>query len=88
MASKNISINVICPGGVLTERLKNLLKTRSERENVNFKELIIESEKSIPAGRFAQPSEIGNIISFLCSEKAAYINGVSLAVDGSLIKSF
>ena len=88
VASKNISINVICPGGVFTERLKNLLKTRSERENVNFKELIIESEKSIPAGRFAQPSEIGNIISFLCSEKAAYINGVSLAVDGSLIKSF
>lgn len=88
VASKNISINVICPGGVLTERLENLLKTRSKRENINYKKLLLESEKSIPARRFAQPSEIGNIISFLCSEKGAYINGVSLAVDGSLLKSF
>ena len=88
VASKNISVNVICPGGVMTERLENLLKTRCKRENANFEELLLESEKGIPAGRFAQPTEIGNIISFLCSEKAAYINGVSLAVDGSLLRSF
>jgi 3-oxoacyl-[acyl-carrier protein] reductase len=88
LAPFNISANVICPGGVLTERLENLIQARSEREGRDFQELLQESQLSIPAKRFANPSEIANAILFLTSEKGGYINGVSLAVDGGLLKSF
>jgi len=88
LAPFNISANVICPGGVLTERLESLINARAERESRNYDELLIESQMSIPAKRFAQPSEIADTILFLTSEQGGYITGVSLAVDGGLLKSF
>lgn len=88
LAKENISVNVICPGGVLTDRLKELLLVRSEKENISYEDLLLQSEQGIPAKRFADPSEIANTIVFLASDKGAYINGVSLPVDGSLLKSF
>lgn len=88
LAPFNISVNVICPGGVLTERLISLINTRAERENRSYKEILTESQLSIPAKRFADPSEVANAILFLTSESGGYITGVSLAVDGGLLKSF
>ncbi len=88
LAPFNISANVICPGGVLTERLESLIHARSERESRNYQELLQESQLTIPARRFADPSEIADAILFLTSEKGGYINGVSLAVDGGLLKSY
>jgi 3-oxoacyl-[acyl-carrier protein] reductase len=88
LAPFNISVNVICPGGVLTERLISLIHARAERENRNYEDLLTESQMSIPAKRFADPSEIADTILFLTSDKGGYITGVSLAVDGGLLKSF
>jgi 3-oxoacyl-[acyl-carrier protein] reductase len=88
LAQYNISANVICPGGVLTERLESLIVARGERENRSYDELLNESQMSIPAKRFATPAEIADTILFLTSERGGYITGVSLAVDGGLLKSF
>lgn len=88
LAQYNISANVICPGGVLTERLESLILARGERENRSYDELLNESQMSIPAKRFASPAEIADTILFLTSERGGYITGVSLAVDGGLLKSF
>lgn len=88
LAASNITANVICPGGVLTERLTSLITTRAERENRNFQEVINESQLSIPMQRFATPEEIANTVLYLVSEPGGYITGVSLAVDGGLLKSF
>ena len=88
LAPDNITVNVICPGGVLTERLKSLIEDRSTRENRNYNEILKESQASIPANRFASSNEIADTILFLASERGAYITGVSLPVDGGLIKSF
>ena len=88
LAPFNITANVVCPGGVLTERLGSLIHARAERENRNYEDLLTESQMSIPAKRFADPSEIADTILFLTSEKGGYITGVSLAVDGGLLKSF
>ena len=88
LARYNISVNIICPGGVLTERLESLIAARGERENRNYDELLNESQMGIPAQRFASPEEIADIILFLTSERGGYITGVSLAVDGGLLKSF
>lgn len=88
LAADNITANVICPGGVLTDRLIELIEVRSKNENEPYEKLLAQSEQGIPAKRFADPVEIADSILFLVSEKGSYINGVSLAVDGSLLKSF
>ncbi|MDC1402473.1 SDR family oxidoreductase [Flavobacteriaceae bacterium] len=88
LASENITVNVICPGGVLTERLKSLIEDRTIRENRSYEEILNESQASIPANRFASSKEIADTILFLTSENGSYITGVSLAVDGGLLRSY
>lgn len=88
LAPFNITVNVVCPGGVLTDRLKDLLSARAARENRQYDDLLAESQASIPAQRFATPGEIANVIVFLASDAGGYVNGVSLSVDGALTKGF
>ncbi len=88
LAQFNISVNVICPGGVLTDRLVGLLQARAEREKRDYQEVLLESQASIPAKRFAEPQEIADVILFLASERGGYVNGVSLSVDGALTKAY
>lgn len=88
LAQFNISVNVICPGGVLTDRLVGLLQARAEREKRDYQEVLQESQASIPAKRFAEPEEIADVILFLASERGGYVNGVSLSVDGALTKAY
>ena len=88
LAIHNITVNVICPGGVLTDRLISLVKNKAEIEKRPYEEVLKESEKSIPIQRFASVEEIATIVSFLCSEKGRYVTGVQLSVDGGLTKSF
>lgn len=88
LAPFNISVNAVCPGGVITDRLIELLKVKSEKDNISYKKLLEQSQASIPAKRFALPNEIADVILFLVSERGGYINGVSLVVDGGLVKSY
>jgi 3-oxoacyl-[acyl-carrier protein] reductase len=88
LAQFNISVNVICPGGVLTDRLVGLLQARAEREKREYQDVLLESQASIPAKRFAEPDEIADVILFLASERGGYVNGVSLSVDGALTKAY
>jgi 3-oxoacyl-[acyl-carrier protein] reductase len=88
LAPYNITVNVICPGGVLTERLTSLIQTRAAREKRTYDDVLKESQSSIPMQRFATPEEIANAVLYLVSEPGGYITGVNLAVDGGLIKSY
>jgi 3-oxoacyl-[acyl-carrier protein] reductase len=88
LAKFNISVNVVCPGGVLTDRLLQLVQVRAKREKRDYEELLLESEATIPARRFARPQEIADVVLFLASEMGGYINGVSLSVDGVLTKAY
>jgi 3-oxoacyl-[acyl-carrier protein] reductase len=86
LAPFNISSNVICPGGVLTDRLVDLLQAKAARENRSYQDLLFESQQAIPAKRFAKPEEIAEVILFLASEQGGYINGISLNIDGALTR--
>ena len=88
LAPFNICANVVCPGGVLTDRLGGLLKTQSMRDGVAYEQLLKNSQASIPAQRFASPDELANVIAFLSSELSSYVTGVNLSVDGGLTKGF
>lgn len=86
LAHQGITVNTVCPGGVLTDRARFLLETRSKSEGIPFEDILRDSEKSIPLGRFASPDEIADYIVFLCSERGRYITGTALCVDGGLTK--
>jgi 3-oxoacyl-[acyl-carrier protein] reductase len=87
-AKFNITSNIICPGGVLTDRLKDLFKVYSKRIKKNYTTILKKAQNNIPAKRFADPKEIANIVLFLSSSHGAYINGVNLLVDGGLTKGY
>ncbi|MBI1806510.1 MAG: SDR family oxidoreductase [Ignavibacteria bacterium] len=81
-----VTINTVCPGFTLTNRQEELMRARSAKNKITMAKYMAETVKEIPIGRMARPEEIGNVIAFLCSEQASYINGVNLLVDGGLAK--
>tara|TARA_B100001094_G_C17829007_1_gene622262 strand:- start:198 stop:737 length:540 start_codon:yes stop_codon:yes gene_type:complete len=88
LAQTGVTINTICPGGVSTDRLLNLIKSKSERDNVTEKKALSAAQNSIPMGRFAKPEELGSLVSFLCSQHADYLTGRVYCFDGGLVKGF
>ncbi|MBI4449788.1 SDR family oxidoreductase, partial [Candidatus Uhrbacteria bacterium] len=86
LAPFGITVNVILPGGVRTERLTSLVRTNAERTGRSYEYLLAERETSIPIGRFAAPEEIANVALFLASEQSSYVTGTSIVVDGALTK--
>ncbi|WP_068170967.1 3-oxoacyl-ACP reductase FabG, partial [Rothia sp. ND6WE1A] len=73
LGARNITANVVAPGFINTEMTAVL----PEETQAKYKE-------SIPAGRFAEPEEIANVVTWLASDQAAYISGAVIPVDGGL----
>jgi len=82
VAKYNILVNSVCPGYTLTERVKQLAKTQALEKGKTTEEIIKLWEKQIPLGRLAKPEEIANLVVFLASEKASYLTGTVIQVDG------
>ena len=78
LAMYNITVNNVMPGYTETERLKILIESDPS---------FASAKSEIPLGRFGTPEEFAAAVTFLASERASYITGVSLAVDGGWIKS-
>ncbi len=78
----NITVNNVLPGATATQRLSNIITANSSKKNKTIDEIEEEMVKEIPMKRFAQPNELGNVVAFLASPAASYINGVSIPVDG------
>jgi 3-oxoacyl-[acyl-carrier protein] reductase len=87
VAGEGITVNNVCPGYVLTDRLRNLAASNARTENKTPEEIIAGWEISIPAGRLGRPEELAALIAFLASERAAYITGTTIQVDGGLLQS-
>ena len=86
-AKHGITANCVCPGYTATDRLKNLVSKRAEQSGQTEEEILALFSSQIPAGRIGQPEELAALITFLASEKAGYITGTSIPVDGGYIKS-
>lgn len=82
-----ITVNNVLPGYTETARIEQVLHDRVAATGRSREEVVAAMLASVPAGRFAQPEETGGVIAFLCSPAAAYVNGVSLAVDGGRMQS-
>jgi 3-oxoacyl-[acyl-carrier protein] reductase len=86
-AAHGITVNNVCPGYTRTDRLSDLAEEISERTGAKPEEIFSGWERQIPAGRIGTPEEFAAVVTFLASERASYVNGVSLAVDGGIVRS-
>jgi 3-oxoacyl-[acyl-carrier protein] reductase len=86
VAVDGITVNTILPGYTRTERVEHLAEANARKEGVDRKEVLGRFEREIPMRRLGEPREFGALAAFLCSDRASYITGQSIAVDGGWIK--
>ena len=87
VAQDGITVNNLMPGYTRTERLEELAERLAESRGVAQEEAYAGWESQVPMGRIGEPSEFAALAAFLASERASYITGQSIAVDGGWIRS-
>jgi 3-oxoacyl-[acyl-carrier protein] reductase len=82
-----VTANIVLPGRIATARINALDEARAKRENRPIEKVVADSVGSIPVGRYGEPREYGDVVAFLSSERASFINGSVIRVDGGMIPS-
>ena len=85
-AKHNILVNVVCPGPTLTDRMKELINKTVEDTGKSYAEVEKTWIDPIPLGRLGKPEELANLVVFLASERASFITGTTIQVDGGFVK--
>lgn len=88
VAKDGITVNNILTGYFDTDRIAQLNAKKAEKLGVSEQEVRATMENNVPAKRIGRPEEYGFLATFLASDKAAYINGTNIPIDGGLLKSF
>jgi 3-oxoacyl-[acyl-carrier protein] reductase len=86
LAAHNILINNVCPGRIDTERAQKLNKARADRLKRPIEEINREMAAEVPLGRYGTAEEAAGLIVFLGSERASYITGTTIQIDGGLVR--
>jgi 3-oxoacyl-[acyl-carrier protein] reductase len=86
VAASGVTVNNVMPGFTWTDRVEELARHQAETAGGSREEIVAAWEAAIPMGRLAQPSEFAAMVAFLASERASYITGASIAVDGGWIR--
>ena len=87
VACDNITVNNILTGYFKTERIEELNFEKAKKLNISIDQVFDTMKNQVPMKRIGNPEEFGYLASFLCSDKASYITGINIPIDGGLIKS-
>ncbi len=82
VAADNIRVNVVCPGRIYTERIEQLDASRAQRTGLSVAEVARQAETTIPLGRSGRPEEFADVVVYLCSDRASYLTGNVIQIDG------
>lgn len=85
VAADGVTVNLLLPGRVATDRLAALDEAAAGRTGRSVEQVQADSRSRIPAGRYGRPEEFGAVGAFLCSAAAGYVTGVALRCDGGLV---
>lgn len=88
LGAKQIHVNTLSPGGVLTEGFKAKLNQRAIKQGRSFEEQLAVEVENIPLHKYAQPEEVANTVSFLLSPNSNHISGANITFDGGFTKSY
>ena len=86
LAPFNVTVNNVCPGYTMTDRVRKLAEVTAKKEGTTPEEIIKRWESTIPMGRLGTPQEFANLVTFLASERSSYITGASIQIDGGYYK--
>ena len=87
LAPYGVLVHCLLPGAFLTDRNRSLGSAIAEERGIEFDEVVQEWEQGVPLGRMGDPSEFGDLVAFLASERCSFTTGTCIAIEGSLIKS-
>jgi 3-oxoacyl-[acyl-carrier protein] reductase len=82
LGKENILVNTLCPGKIMTDRFMGGLKA----SGLSREQYLAKNSEDIPVGRIGTPEEFASVAVFLASERASYVTGVSIQVDGGLVR--
>jgi 3-oxoacyl-[acyl-carrier protein] reductase len=87
VAPFGVTVNNLLPGFTATERMVELSEVTAAKENISAEQALKKFTSAVPMGRMAEPREFAALAAFLASERASYITGQSMAVDGGWIRA-
>lgn len=87
LASSNVTINCLAPGAIATERLEELMQARIAKTGQSKEEYLKSYLAAIPMGRMGTPEEFAAVAAFLCSDRASYVTGSTICIDGGKRRS-
>lgn len=80
----NVTVNTVCPGLFDTDALRTNLHGHAKRGNTTYEAIVEDRVKNCPAGRFADPSECGDLVAYVCSAQAGFMTGQNIVNDGGV----
>jgi len=87
LARDKIRVNTVLPGATLTDRLRHSMAAHAQKLGKTLEEIQRAREATIPLGHLGEPEDVADMIVFLASDRARYVTGVTIQVDGGLVRS-
>lgn len=84
LAPHDVNVHMVLPGSIMTARSRSLIQKRADNLKISFDEALSTSIGRIPKGRLGTPEDVGHVVAFLASERAGYLTGNFIRVDGGM----
>ena len=88
VAPKGITVNSVCPGSTRTARITDIFQSQSDATGKSLEEIEAIAAAKIPMLKIGEPEDLAALIAFLASQRASYMTGLAIQVDGGSARTF